>query len=523
MKHESEEILTAMLDGQLSAEQESQLRSRLRSEAGWRELFEQLQAQRELLKQLPRIKASEDFASRVSAELLERRVEVSLPPEEGNSLLRGSWQSAAMIAASLAAILLVAIFLWPRSIATDSPQVARFENTEPIRKQEARERASLDQEQMVETRPIQRAPSGPLPQPAELADAMSADAAKVPGGEVAGESAPNSGRFAEPAGQKPLAQAAPGGLAAAAGVDEGGGAGNSGLNMPGVRSDASPELAVDGDRGAEPMARRTRSAPPAAAPAAEALEEKAALAGDEGTGLSPGALAGVMAKELPESGAVEVWFVEAGSVPAPAFESAEAGKSLAANNCELFLAEITAEQLPDWLSQLKAEATITQLDGRESGELLGQQGEVPLGQAENRPMSTAGIAGDGPAQERSRSSAEQEAKSSDSAAGAAAAPQVAVNFLGVKPADKIEQLLVRSQQRQQAGQQSAQQFAQGIGGGGGAKKMKRDGADARPAAEGYLAQLRSEADRQSKPAQSSGASSVPGGAGKRIVIVVRGK
>ena len=72
MNHETEEMLTALLDGQLTADQEKELRARLENEASLREIWEQLQSQRQLLRGLPRVKAPDDFLGKVAVALQEQ-------------------------------------------------------------------------------------------------------------------------------------------------------------------------------------------------------------------------------------------------------------------------------------------------------------------------------------------------------------------------------------------------------------------------------------------------------------------
>ena len=132
MNPATEEILTAYLDGQLDAAQVSALRTRLQNEPELAQLLDQLQVQSTQLSLLPRPKPRPNFAAQVIATAERQNAFGGAKPSAIKIQQRTvSWsiQRWAVLATSLAALLMVGIFVFPQFFEPDEMKVAEFNAT----------------------------------------------------------------------------------------------------------------------------------------------------------------------------------------------------------------------------------------------------------------------------------------------------------------------------------------------------------------------------------------------------------
>jgi hypothetical protein len=102
----SDELLSAYLDGEATAEERAAVEARLAESEADRQLLEELRWLRSDMQALPRVAASPDFADRVTQAALSAAADLNGPqPVSGT---RRYWLSAAMAATALAACLFVA-------------------------------------------------------------------------------------------------------------------------------------------------------------------------------------------------------------------------------------------------------------------------------------------------------------------------------------------------------------------------------------------------------------------------------
>lgn len=491
MNHETEEMLTALLDGQLTAEQEMSLRARLENEPSLRELWEQLQSQRQLLRGLPRVKAPDGFLGKIAVALQEQAPELTLPlsqlEEPGP---RGGWRTVIALASALAAVLLLGVFLWPRNVAQNSDQVASFDGNDRARQQQIEELKRLEKGDWVESAPVQRAPSGPLPKAAELAEGS----AVMPG--AAAESAQVTGALdatppraglgenlqaqAAPADQPSAMQTKRSALRDVEGVDS---AGKQAAEIAGIPQRMSEF------KGGEP-------------PALAANSSSADVQG--GFGAAAG-----------QVGPVEVWIVDK---VAPKEPAAGEEKKADASQVEVFFASVTESNLPDWLSELQSSATITRLDTDESRELLGQLAQQKQAREKRADDKPAGVA----AADLEGSSGLRIGIAGGAAPNTVAESAAQVGYLGLQEAAPLDALLTRSQQRQLASQKRVEQ---GIGGGGlvgsgaagaSAPSPAKSQDQAQSTLESNLSNLRTRSI-ESQPLPQA----MPPGGGRNVLIIIR--
>ena len=495
MNHENEEILTALLDGQLTAEQEQELRARLENEPGLRESWEQLQSQRQLLRGLPRVKAPVDFLSRVAVALQEQAPEMTLPPSEIEERgPRGGWRPVIALAAALAAVLLLGVFLWPRNVARNSDQVARFDGNDRARQGQIEELKRLEKGDWVESAPVQRSPSGPLPQAAELAEGSSAMAGAAAGA-VAGA----------PETAQPRAELGANLQAQAAAVDE-------------LPSDAK-------NRSARRDVEAVDSAGKQAAEIAGLPQKMSEFRGGEPPALaaaSPnGGIQGGFGAAAGQVGPVEVWIVDR---PASAESVAGEDKQRDATQVEVYFASIADTKLPGWLSEVQSSAAIIRLDTDESRELLGQlaqQNQAREKLADDKPAGVAAADSDGPAGLQLNAAGGFAPERSEESAAR-------IGYLGPQEAAPLDALLTRSQQRQLAAKKPAEQgiggaglgVAGGGGVGGGAAGAAASGSEdkAKSSLESNLSSLRTRS-LQSQPLPQA----IPPAGGRNVLIIIRSR
>lgn len=495
MNHENEEMLTALLDGQLTAEQETELRARLEKEAGLREMWEQLQAQRVLLRGLPRVKAPEDFLSRIAVGLQERAGEVTLPPSEIEERgPRGGWRSVIALASALAALLLLGVFLWPRNMAQNSDQVASFDGNDRARQQEVEELKRLEKGDWVESAPVQRAPSGPLPKAAELAEGSAA----MPGAAADSMEAAGVAEAAKPRaglGENLEAQAAPAGELADAPPAN---AAQRSARRDGEAVDSAGKQAAEIAGIPQRMSEFKGGEPPALAAASPS-------AGVQG---GFGAAAG-------QVGPVEVWVVERSASTEP---SAAEDKQRNASQVEVYFASIAETELPSWMNELQSSAVITRLDVEESRELIAQLAEQKQPEEKSAVEKPAGVAAadlEGSSGLRIEAAGGSDPNKSEESAAQ-------VGYLGLQQAAPLDAVLNRSQQRQLASKKSA---AQGLGGassvaGGGVAGGAVAGAneESKSALESNLTNLRTRSVEVRPLPQA-----LPPGGGRNVLIIIRSR
>ena len=543
---ESQELLSALLDGQLTAEQAIGVRERLEREPQLRELYAQLESQRAQLRGLQRVAASGSFASRVAAEIRERAVVVDLPREAGDEDgPRGGWRSVYLLAGSLAAVLLLGVFLWPRQVADNSAQVAQTDAQ--IRRKELDARAKERDVAMNAAEPapaaVRRAPAGMRP---ETRGGAAADGG-VEVGEVAGglnseltANHPGDPRVAEQpvlppgersaiAGVEVTGQGLPGGPGLAGGAGVAGGSGSVGSAggafgeagaMPQLSKLGAPAVATLEEQPAAKSANAQASEKMLAdaAPRAEAGLDESGIPGaavpntpmDTAMDRVVDSLS-VIAAEQAAGANLEVWLVDAGDSPRPAagVEGLNTGSNQAT---EVYLTRVEQTELPAWLEELRMDAVVTQLDSGESAELLRQlqtKGKLPVGPGaiESQEFKLE-------ASPSSAAAAAESAKPSNSAAailddrpsdltgnkleqktGDKLAAELSIAYLELEQPAEIEAVINRSNARQSGGQYPA-----GGGGGGqgviGGNELERNrmaGRAQRSGLESNLSQLRSQA------------------------------
>jgi len=491
MNHETEEMLTALLDGQLTAEQEQTLRARLENEPGLRELWEQLQSQRQLLRGLPRVKAPEGFLGKVAVALQEHSPEVTLPPsqiEEPGP--RGGWRTVIALASALAAVLLLGIFLWPRNVAQNSDQVASFDGNDRARAQQIEELKRLEKGDWVESAPVQRAPAGPLPKAAELAEGSAAmPGAAAESAQVAGalDAAPQRAGL----GENLQAQAAP--------ADEPSGnetKRSARRDVEGVDSAGKQAAEIAGIP--QRMSEFKGGEPPAIAANSSTADVQGGF----------GAAAG-------QVGSIEVWIVDKVALKD---QAAGKDKKVDASEVEVFFASVTETNLPDWLSELQSSAAITRLDTDESRELLGQLAQQKQAREKRAEEKPAGVA----AADLEGQSGLRIGAAGGAASGKSSEPSAQVGYLGLQEAAPLDALLTRSQQRKQASQK---RLEQGVGGGG----LGGSAAAGAPAPSSGIPQDQAQSSLESNLSNLRTRSvesqplpqAMPPGGGRNVLIIIR--
>lgn len=387
---ESQDVLTALLDGQLTAEQAAEVRDRLEREPQLRELYAQLESQRAQLRGLPRLTASSGFASRVAAELRQRAV-VAEPPRKSDEDLgpRGGWRSVYLLAGALAAVLLLGVFLWPRSMADNNSAVVAQTDAQVRRRElEARKQERDSALNAAEPTPaaVQRAPAGNRPEArggAAADGSLENNVAGLAGGGAAGNQpgaapAANAGQAAPPTGELLAAADAPG---AVAGVPQPLGDSMSTARKaqdPAAKS-ASGALSASGEAAGKVVA---EAAPRPAA----GLDEGAASAapGTEMPGGRFGDRPAVAGGALASENSLEVWMVDAAEAAKPAGKETAGMGARSVRPVEVYLAEVVQPELPGWMEELRTDAVVTQLDSAESIELVKQlqaKQKLPMDQA----------------------------------------------------------------------------------------------------------------------------------------------
>lgn len=491
MNHETEEMLTALLDGQLTADQEKELRARLENEPGLSELWEQLQSQRQLLRGLPRVKAPGDFLGKVAVALQDHASEVTLPSSEiEESGPRGGWRTVIALAAALAAVLLLGVFLWPRSVAQNSDQVASFDRNDRARQQEVEELKKLEKGDWVESAPVQRTPSAALPKAAKSADGSvgmpkeaTADAAPVTGAVEPAQ--PRAGL-----GENLQAQAAP--------------------------ADALPSLETK--RSAQRYGEAVDSAGKQAAEIAGIPQKMSEFKGGDPPALAAnrqsGEVLGGFGAAAGPVGPVEVWIVEKVTATEPV---AGEDKKVDASQVEVYFASVAETKLPDWLGELQSSATITRLDTDESRELLGQLAEQKQARERRADEKPAGVVAN-----------DLEGQAGLGGGGLGAAPNKSdepaaqVGYLGLQEAAPLDALLTRSQQRQLASQKRVQEEFGGGGGvaGGAAGASAQSQGGSRDLANSSLESNLSNLRKRSVASQPL-PQAIPPGGGRNVLIIIR--
>lgn len=493
MNHENEEMLTALLDGQLTAEQETELRARIEREAGLREMWEQLQAQRVLLRGLPSVKAPDDFLSKIAVAMQERAGEVTLPPSEIEAWgPRGGWRSVIALASALAALLLLGVFLWPRNAAQNSDQVASFDGNDRARQQEVEELKRLEKGDWVESAPVQRAPSGPLPKATELAEGN----ALMPGAAADAEEAAGAADAAKPRvglGANLKAQAAPADELADAPA---GNATQRSARRDGEAVDSAGKQAAEIAGIPQKMSEFKGGDPPSLA-----------------AGIPSAGIQGGFGAAAGQVGPVEVWVVDRSAASEP---TAGEDKQLDVSLVEVYFASIAEMELPSWMNELRSAAEITRLDIDESRELITQLAQQDQRREKSALEKPAGV-----------EAADLEGASGlrvEAAGGAAAnkseesAPQV--GYLGLQQAAPLDALMTRSQQRQLASQKSiapelgsgGSESGGGVAGGAGAKD------EGKSSLESNLSNLRTRS-AESRPLPQA----LPPGGGRNVLIIIRSR
>jgi hypothetical protein len=491
MNHETEEMLTALLDGQLTADQEKELRARLENETGLREIWEQLQSQRQLLRGLPRVKASDDFLGKVAVALQEQAPEVTLPPSETEEPgPRGGWRAVIALAAALAAVLLLGVFLWPRNAAQNSDQVASFDGNDRARQQQMEELKRLEKGDWVESTPVQRVPTGPLPKAAELAEGN----AVMPGAAADSAQAMGALEAAQPPaelGENLQAQAAPADEPSANEMKR-----SARRDVEGVDSAGKQAAEIAGIP--QRMSEFKGGDPPA-------LAAKSPGAGVQG---------GFGAAAVPV-GPIEVWIVDKFASTEPATGK---DKKVDASQVEVFFASASEAKLPEWLSELQSSAAITRLDTDESRELLDQLAQQKQAQERRSDDKPAGVA----AADLEGSSGLRIGVAGEAASNKSEELAAQVGYLGLQEAAPLDALLTRSQQRQLAGQKRVEQGIGGdglVGGGAAGAPAPSPGSSqdqAKSSLESNLSNLRTRSV-ESQPLPQA----MPPGGGRNVLIIIR--